>query len=1381
MKETATRRGRFPHAARLLAAVILSLVFCVTARASDWSMLMGGPAHTGYTAGAVSAPLTLKWQYTGGGAFHGSPAKAGYLAYIGGSNGVLHAVHTLTGNLIWQYNGNGRVAGAPAIDGNTLVFTTWQGYVYALDAAGGSLYWSRDMGGQIMSSPTVYNGRVYVSVGTPADKVAALDLDTGAVVWEFTASQPFFSSPSVSGGMVWAGCDDGRFYGLNADTGASVASFQTAGLIYTSTPAIDNGVVFGAGGEYDLNVYAFNLQTGAPVWTAAPFPGDSLVKISSIAAANGRVFISIGYPDHKLAALDAATGALLWSATFEDVTGQTALPSPIVAGGVVFVPVMSGALKLLDAATGAEIDSIALDGPAHSTPAAADGMVFVSTLNGSLYAYLGTDTAAPTAALDPLPEFVSGPVTITGSAADDSFQSYSLHYGAGAEPAAWEYLQYSNLAVENGALADWYTGALADGVYSIRLTADDNSGLSASASLMVTVDNTPPVFAGLASASDDGNGDSITLSWTAASDNYSTPSYYIFKSTAPGIGDPSTPDYTATGTSYQITGLEQNTTYYFVVRAVDAAGNRDANAVELSAAPTIPGDETPPVFGGIVSAVASDADGSVALAWNEAVDPSAPVFYRIYAAETSGGQTFGTPTVSISAATHTFTGLIDAKTYYYVVRAVDAAGNEDANTVELSVAAVDTTAPALTVAQPDEGQLFSSANTTIIGSVTPGSTLEINGQSVAPGSDGAFSAALVLAEGANALNFSAADPSGNVATKLVTVYLDSMPPLAELTSPADGATVSGPVAITGTASDANVANWKLEYAPAVTQSGWKTIASSSASVTGGALGTWAAGALGGDYIVRLSVTDDAGVTSTDIAQVTVTNVVTVSGSIPAGEWRMITLPMEMTNAAPAAVFGSSGYKIIRWDPAKTDPDPVGLNYVSPAALAPGEAFFIKAYNAPLSYTATGILPDTTSDFSASLGVGWNQVGSPYDRAFAVGSLNVRRDGVVYTFDDAAAAGLVSSALFSYDGGGYSQALSADTLTNGDGFYVRAYEEVELLFDSTQPAPVSAGRGLAKIVRPREKALRISAKAGGLTDNDNFLSVSPDAADDFDSKDVEEPPLGADRRLSLYFDTADARASGKLATDARLTFGNSKEWDLSVETNESGGVTLSWDASALIAEGYTMLLTDVTAGVTVDMNAVSEYSYTPDGSIRKFRVTVTSGAARRLTTVARELSPGWNLVAFPVEPEATDAVTQLGDDLPAMNVYQFHARKFYTTRDEEGVDIQAGIGYWVHVDQGISVEVEGAPTDPAIPVEVPLANGWNLIGNPYDAALPWGDNIQVIYSGSTATLSEAAALGWLDGVAYRYSDGAYSPAVAELEPGAGYAIKSNSTCKLILKY
>jgi predicted GH43/DUF377 family glycosyl hydrolase len=216
------------------------------------------------------------------------------------------------------------------------------------------------------------------------------------------------------------------------------------------------------------------------------------------------------------------------------------------------------------------------------------------------------------------------------------------------------------------------------------------------------VDDTPPDFGGLQFAIDAGTGGKVVLNWLAATDPDTTKSnsdpslpvnYDIFYSTTPGGQDFFSPSATTTALTMDATGLTNGVQYYFVVRARDASGNQETNAVERSAVPTTPLDDMPPSFGGLGAAVDSQTDGEVALSWSPATDPdtvesnsdpSLPITYSVYVSTTSGNQNLLLPDATTQNTNLEITGLTNGVAYYFLIRATDSAGNQDSNLIERS-------------------------------------------------------------------------------------------------------------------------------------------------------------------------------------------------------------------------------------------------------------------------------------------------------------------------------------------------------------------------------------------------------------------------------------------------------------------------------------------------------------------------------------------------------------------------------------------------------------------------------------------------------------------------------------------------------------------------
>src|SRR6202035_1354179 len=173
----------------------------------------------------------------------------------------------------------------------------------------------------------------------------------------------------------------------------------------------------------------------------------------------------------------------------------------------------------------------------------------------------------------------------------------------------------------------------------------------------------PPPPANLTATA--GNGQ-VGLSWSASS---GATSYNVKRSTTNGgpyttIGSPTT-------TGYTDTGLTNGTTYYYVVSAVNAAGE-SANSSQVSATPRLAVPPPP------ANLTATAGNGQVGLSWSASTGATS---YNVKRSTTNGG-----PYTTIASPTttgYTDTGLTNGTTYYYVVSAVNAAG-ESANSSQVS-------------------------------------------------------------------------------------------------------------------------------------------------------------------------------------------------------------------------------------------------------------------------------------------------------------------------------------------------------------------------------------------------------------------------------------------------------------------------------------------------------------------------------------------------------------------------------------------------------------------------------------------------------------------------------------------------------------------------
>jgi len=171
---------------------------------------------------------------------------------------------------------------------------------------------------------------------------------------------------------------------------------------------------------------------------------------------------------------------------------------------------------------------------------------------------------------------------------------------------------------------------------------------------------------------------------------YFSKSTHITYDTAPFIETDSSP--------FSIVGMGNNSAYTVAVRAIDSADrydppispNEEKNTVTLYVTPSsTAGDVTPPEWDDTVGVVhIMPGEGSMRVEFGPASDAdSPPVTYTVYYQE-GGAVDFTADTQSVEVDTHfppTFvTGLTNAQQYTFVVRARDAAGNEEKNTAALT-------------------------------------------------------------------------------------------------------------------------------------------------------------------------------------------------------------------------------------------------------------------------------------------------------------------------------------------------------------------------------------------------------------------------------------------------------------------------------------------------------------------------------------------------------------------------------------------------------------------------------------------------------------------------------------------------------------------------
>ncbi len=341
----------------------------------------GDPQRTGQvaSAGPRALPEVLWEKNSLGLGVQGAPLAVGNTLFVPIQVGRLRVFNAATGDELWSFapGGSDIVVTSPAIAAGT-VYIGLKHTLYALDAATGEERWAYPAGKVLYAAPLVVDDTVYVI--DQDGGIAALDRLTGAVQWTASIGGFVVTPPGYAEGRLFAS-SGAVLYALDAATGEEV--WHTEPTIGWAPLAIEAEAGRLYAGNADGTFYALDTATGETVWS---YPTDG-TDWGAPAVGDGRVFA--GSRNQTVYAFDAATGELAWSFPTED----WAVSDGVLAGEVLYIGVGNHDrregprhLYALDAATGTELWRFQGDGRLLSAPDVADGVIYLLTATGTLYA-----------------------------------------------------------------------------------------------------------------------------------------------------------------------------------------------------------------------------------------------------------------------------------------------------------------------------------------------------------------------------------------------------------------------------------------------------------------------------------------------------------------------------------------------------------------------------------------------------------------------------------------------------------------------------------------------------------------------------------------------------------------------------------------------------------------------------------------------------------------------------------------------------------------------------------------------------------------------------------------------------------------------------------
>ena len=260
---------------------------------------------------------------------------------------------------------------------------------------------------------------------------------------------------------------------------------------------------------------------------------------------------------------------------------------------------------------------------------------------------------------------------------DSDYAIYAQRYSAAGTPVE---NSFAVTGVGDGFIQN-YPALAADG-HLLYTTWEDNRvpdhGADIFANVLELTDLPPTQPQGVSAQAGEGE---VQLSWQLVPEA-DLLYYVVYQSTTPGFV-PSPADSVAApqkgDTSLAVKGLLNDTTYYFLMEAVDAGGNRSALSAQVSATPA---DMTPPAAPQDLAA--QPADTSAILTWRMNTE-SDVLRYRVYLSFPPLPMTLFDSTASAADTVITITGLVNGQTYEMEVTAVDGSLNESGPSNKVAV------------------------------------------------------------------------------------------------------------------------------------------------------------------------------------------------------------------------------------------------------------------------------------------------------------------------------------------------------------------------------------------------------------------------------------------------------------------------------------------------------------------------------------------------------------------------------------------------------------------------------------------------------------------------------------------------------------------------
>ena len=334
--------------------------------------------------------------------------------------------------LLWSANagsgtGDEYLKAAPAVTDSAIYTASLNGTITSVNRANGRINWRTSTDLALTSGAGAGDG--IVVAGGRQGEIVALDQNSGKQRWQVSVPGEINAAPAISNGLVIVKAVNGHISALDVATGEKRWSYQQVEpnlvLRAASTPRISEGHLFV--GFANGNLSNFRLGEGSLIWSQTltypegAFAVQRMIDIDADPVIYGHRIYAATYQG-KIAALDWGSGNMLWSHDISSYTGMTAdangiyisdaksylwsfnansgtvnwrqtglewrnISGPAVMRNYVVVGDSKGYVHWLNMRDGHFAARTYAGGAIYSAPIVKDGVAYVLSNNGNLYAY----------------------------------------------------------------------------------------------------------------------------------------------------------------------------------------------------------------------------------------------------------------------------------------------------------------------------------------------------------------------------------------------------------------------------------------------------------------------------------------------------------------------------------------------------------------------------------------------------------------------------------------------------------------------------------------------------------------------------------------------------------------------------------------------------------------------------------------------------------------------------------------------------------------------------------------------------------------------------------------------------------------------------------